>query len=73
MGLLSKSPMTSEDRLLVSEKAASNLLSLAAQIALEVRLVTGLMTVTIHQSEKSWNVWEHRFCAALIKVLSLMI
>ncbi|XP_047441653.1 testis-expressed protein 11 isoform X2 [Mugil cephalus] len=35
MGLLSKSPIASEDRLLVSETAASNLLSLAAQIALE--------------------------------------
>ncbi|XP_034399155.1 testis-expressed protein 11 [Cyclopterus lumpus] len=35
MGLLSRSPVTSEDRLLVSENAASNLLSLAAQIALE--------------------------------------
>ncbi|XP_042348716.1 testis-expressed protein 11 [Plectropomus leopardus] len=35
MGLLSKSPVTSEDGLLVSENAASNLLSLAAQIALE--------------------------------------
>ncbi|XP_044219313.1 testis-expressed protein 11 isoform X1 [Thunnus albacares] len=35
MGLLSKSPMASEDKLLVSENAASNLLSLAAQIALE--------------------------------------
>uniref|UniRef100_A0A3Q3VUP4 Protein ZIP4 homolog n=1 Tax=Mola mola TaxID=94237 RepID=A0A3Q3VUP4_MOLML len=35
MGVLSKSPVASEDRLLVSEKAASSLLSLAAQIALE--------------------------------------
>ncbi|KAM3613457.1 uncharacterized protein V6R79_026464 [Siganus canaliculatus] len=35
MGLLSKSPVTSEDRLLASENAASSLLSLAAQIALE--------------------------------------
>ncbi|KAI3351644.1 hypothetical protein L3Q82_020470 [Scortum barcoo] len=35
MGLLSKSPVASEDRLLVSKSAASNLLSLAAQIALE--------------------------------------
>lgn len=43
MGVLSKSPVASEDRLLVSEKAASSLLSLAAQIALEVRL-TGLHT-----------------------------
>ncbi|XP_068182073.1 testis-expressed protein 11 [Antennarius striatus] len=32
---LSRSPVTSEDRLLVSEDAASNLLSLAAQIALQ--------------------------------------
>ncbi|XP_030595753.1 testis-expressed protein 11 isoform X2 [Archocentrus centrarchus] len=35
MGLLSKNPVVSEDRLLMSENAASNLLSLAAQIALE--------------------------------------
>ncbi|XP_018515719.1 testis-expressed protein 11 isoform X2 [Lates calcarifer] len=35
MGLLTKCPVASEDRLLVSENAASNLLSLAAQIALE--------------------------------------
>ncbi|KAI9514661.1 hypothetical protein NQZ68_031548 [Dissostichus eleginoides] len=35
MGRLSKSPSVSEDGLLVSENAASNLLSLAAQIALE--------------------------------------
>lgn len=38
MGLLTKCPVASEDRLLVSENAASNLLSLAAQIALEVIL-----------------------------------
>ncbi|XP_070818710.1 testis-expressed protein 11 [Chaetodon trifascialis] len=35
MGLLSKSPVTAEDRVLVAENAASNLLCLAAQIALE--------------------------------------
>ncbi|XP_061582036.1 testis-expressed protein 11 [Cololabis saira] len=35
MAHLSKSPVLREDRLMVSEKAASNLLSLAAQIALE--------------------------------------
>ncbi|KAM7417453.1 hypothetical protein PAMA_017210 [Pampus argenteus] len=35
MGRLSKSPLSSEDKLLVSENAASSLLSLAAQIALE--------------------------------------
>uniref|UniRef100_A0A3Q2ZZJ6 Protein ZIP4 homolog n=1 Tax=Kryptolebias marmoratus TaxID=37003 RepID=A0A3Q2ZZJ6_KRYMA len=35
MGLLSKSPVASEDRLLVLETSASYLLSLAAQIALE--------------------------------------
>uniref|UniRef100_UPI0037E95F5D testis-expressed protein 11 n=1 Tax=Semicossyphus pulcher TaxID=241346 RepID=UPI0037E95F5D len=35
LGRLSKCPVTSEDRLLVSENAAFNLLSLAAQIALE--------------------------------------
>lgn len=50
MGLLSKSPVASEDRLLVSENAASNLLSLAAQIALEV---TGLSSV--HQSYNLCN------------------
>lgn len=44
MGLLSKSPVASEDGLLVSENAASNLLSLAAQIALEVGPITGLVT-----------------------------
>ncbi|XP_037531690.1 testis-expressed protein 11 [Nematolebias whitei] len=37
MGLLSKSPVPSEDRLLVSETSASSLLSLAAQIALQNR------------------------------------
>lgn len=36
MGLLSKAPVSREDRLLVSENAASHLLKLAAQIALEV-------------------------------------
>ncbi|XP_011478279.2 testis-expressed protein 11 isoform X3 [Oryzias latipes] len=35
MALLSKNPVFSEDRLLASQTAASNLLSLAAQIALE--------------------------------------
>ncbi|KAM6923553.1 testis-expressed protein 11 [Xenentodon cancila] len=35
MTLLSKSPVLREDRLMVTEKAASNLLTLAAQIALE--------------------------------------
>uniref|UniRef100_A0A3P9NVU2 Protein ZIP4 homolog n=1 Tax=Poecilia reticulata TaxID=8081 RepID=A0A3P9NVU2_POERE len=35
MGVLSKSPVSSEDRLLLSESAASCLLCLAAQIALE--------------------------------------
>ncbi|XP_041652937.1 testis-expressed protein 11 [Cheilinus undulatus] len=35
IGLLSKYPVSAEDRLLVSENAAFNLLSLAAQIALE--------------------------------------
>ncbi|XP_015242569.1 PREDICTED: testis-expressed sequence 11 protein [Cyprinodon variegatus] len=35
MGLLSKAPVSSEDRLLLSESAASYLLSLAAQMALE--------------------------------------
>lgn len=36
MGLLAKSPVACEDRLLVSETAASNLLVLAAQMALQV-------------------------------------
>lgn len=36
MGHLSKAPVSREDRLLVSETAASHLLKLAAQIALEV-------------------------------------
>lgn len=44
MGLLSKSPVLSEDRLLVSETSASYLLSLGAQIALQVKLVTALIT-----------------------------
>lgn len=43
MGLLSNAPVSREDRLLVSENAASHLLKLAAQIALEV-------TVTIKNS-----------------------
>lgn len=36
MGKLAENPMRNEDRLLASESAGSNLLSLAAQIALEV-------------------------------------
>lgn len=36
IGSLAQNPVTSEDRLLVTENAAANLLSLAAQIALEV-------------------------------------
>ena len=40
MGRLSRCPVADEDRLLVSENAASNFLSLAAQIALEVTLIT---------------------------------
>ena len=36
MGRLAKSPVSNEDRLLVCENAASSLLSLASQIALEV-------------------------------------
>lgn len=43
MGLLSKTPVASEDRLLMSENAASNLLSQAAQIALEVEFIKGLV------------------------------
>lgn len=49
MGLVSKAPVSREDGVLVSENAASHLLKLAAQIALEVTLaiknsapVTGL-------------------------------
>lgn len=38
MGLLSKAPVSREDRLLVPENTASHLLKLAAQIALEVRV-----------------------------------
>lgn len=38
MSVMAKSPAASEDRLLVSENAADNLLKLAAQIALEVGL-----------------------------------
>lgn len=33
---LAQTPVSSEDRLLVAENAAANLLSLAAQLALEV-------------------------------------
>lgn len=51
MGLLSKSRVASEDGLLVSENAASNLLSLAAQIALEVGLITRLCTPVV----KNWE------------------
>lgn len=40
IALLSKNPVFSEDRLLASQTAASNLLSLAAQIALEVEPIT---------------------------------
>lgn len=46
MGLLAKNPVSSEDRILVSENAASNLLRLAAQIALEVRF--GLEELLTH-------------------------
>lgn len=35
IGVLAQTHVTSEDRLLVTENAATNLLSLAAQIALE--------------------------------------
>lgn len=48
MGLLAKNPVSSEDRILVSENAASNLLRLAAQIALEVRF--GLEELLSHFS-----------------------
>lgn len=44
MGILAKSPVTTEDTLLASGNAASNLLSLAAQIALEVEVITRLFT-----------------------------
>lgn len=50
MGLVSKAPVSREDGVLVSENAASHLLKLAAQMALEVTLtiknsapVAGLM------------------------------
>lgn len=58
MGHLSKSPVASEDKLLVSGNAASNLLSLAAQIALEVGLITGLIT---------------KFCTADIKLVVYIV
>lgn len=44
MGRLAKIPVSIEDTILVSEDASSNLLSLAAHIALEVGLVTGPVT-----------------------------
>lgn len=37
MGRLAQAPVSTEDRLLVPEDAASHLLKLAAQVALEVR------------------------------------
>ncbi|RXN07405.1 testis-expressed sequence 11 [Labeo rohita] len=40
IGALAQNPVTSEERLLVTENAAANLLSLAAQIALETELLT---------------------------------
>ncbi|KAG7264576.1 hypothetical protein CRUP_029131 [Coryphaenoides rupestris] len=43
MGRLAKSPVSSEDRLLVCENAAGSLLRLAAQIALEVELVVDVV------------------------------
>lgn len=49
MGVLSKSPVSSEDRLLLSESAASCLLCLAAQIALEVESITPLVTRSNHE------------------------
>lgn len=39
IGQLSQSPIAKEDKLLVSEDAASSLLSLAAQIALKVKFI----------------------------------
>lgn len=59
MGLLAKGPMASEDKLLVSDNAASNILTLAAKIALEVRLISSLKSVTVHQSEKSLKIREY--------------
>lgn len=44
IGHLYKCPVACEDKLLVSEHAASNLLCLAAQIALEVTIIIGLIT-----------------------------
>lgn len=38
MGRLAQAPVSREDRLLVPEDAASHLLKLAAQVALEVRV-----------------------------------
>lgn len=54
MGLLAKNPVSSEDRILVSENAASNLLRLAAQIALEVRF--GLEELLTHFNNDALNV-----------------
>lgn len=53
IGLLSRSPAAREDGLLVSENAASQLLSLAAQIALEVGHVRGLVAHLKHET-KGW-------------------
>lgn len=65
MGLLSlaKSPVASEDRLLVSENAASNLLSLAAQIALEVRTHHRTHYSVLYTSRKICGICGKRICS----------
>lgn len=51
IGHLSKHPVAGEDKLLASEHAASNLLSLAAQIALEVTFIIGLIALPLYTWE----------------------
>ena len=60
MGVLACGPVSSEDRLLVCEDAASSLLSLAAQIALEVGLHRGGqggLIITISGRAGGVGVW----------------
>lgn len=55
MGLQSKNPVAGEDGLLASDNAASNLLSLAAQIALEVK---GTECSSVNQSQNLCSTLE---------------
>lgn len=66
MGLQSKNPVAKEDRLLVSDSATSNLLSLAAQIALEVR---GTENSSVNQSQSLCNTLEKNLFG-LVDILS---